>query len=73
MDKHERMIKEHFSNSHTIQQAMKPDERIVCTNATVVMDGRGELSYFDNEGGICLIEEEGRVLPFVRRGNDGEK
>lgn len=45
-------------NRLAIQQAMKPDERIVCTNATVVMDGNERLSYFDNDKAVCLIEED---------------
>lgn len=45
-------------NLLAIQSAMKPDERIVCTNATVVMDSRGELSYFRNDTPICIIMED---------------
>lgn len=41
-----------------IPSAMKPDERIVCTNATVIMDGKGNISYFNNETAICVIGEE---------------
>ena len=40
-----------------VEAALKADERIVCTNATVVMDGRGELSYFDNDAAIVIIQE----------------
>ena len=44
-------------NRLAIEAAMKPDERIVCENATVVMDAAGNLSYFDNEIPVCLIKE----------------
>lgn len=38
-----------------ILQAMKPDEQIVCTNATVVMDSKGNLSYFNNDSVVSII------------------
>lgn len=45
-------------NAAAMKIAMKPDERIVCRNATVIMDGKGNISYFNNETAICLIGEE---------------
>ena len=41
-----------------IPSALKQDERIVCTNATVIMDGKGNISYFNNETAICVIGED---------------
>jgi hypothetical protein len=45
-------------NRFAIEQAMKHDEEIVCTNATVVMDSNGNLSYFNNDNLVCMISEE---------------
>ena len=52
-------------NKHTIRQALKPDERIVCENATVIMDGQENLSYFNNDGAICLMNSSENVLIFA--------
>lgn len=45
-------------NRLAMERALKPDERIVCTNATVVMDSREELSYFRNDTPVCVIDTE---------------
>lgn len=46
-------------NLLAIQAAMKPTERIVCTNATVVMDAVTErISYFNNDTSVCVIGTE---------------
>ena len=46
-------------HSLAIMQAIKPDERIVCTNATVIMDSKGNISYFRNDTPVCLVNTEG--------------
>ena len=33
---------------------IKPDEKIVCTNATVIEDSKGEISWFDNDKPLCV-------------------
>lgn len=45
-------------NLLAIKAAMKPDERIVCTNATVVMDRNERISYFRNDTQVCVIWKE---------------
>lgn len=37
---------------------LKPDEKIVCANATVVEDGKGEISWFDNDKPLCIAAKE---------------
>lgn len=46
-------------NAEAIRMALKHDERIVCTNATVVMDGKGNISYFRNDTPVCVIDTRG--------------
>jgi len=45
-------------NLLAIKAAMKPDERIVCTNATVIVDSNDRISYFRNDTPVCMIGEE---------------
>ena len=45
-------------NLLAIKAAMKPDERIVCTNATVVMDSNENISYFRNDTPVCVIGKD---------------
>ena len=45
--------------NHTIMNmALKADEKIVCTNATVIMDSKGNLSYYRNNTPMCVITED---------------
>lgn len=45
-------------NLLAIKATIKPDERIVCTNATVVMDSNDRVSYFRNDTPVCVIGKE---------------
>lgn len=49
-------------NLLAIKAAMKPDERIVCTDATVVMDSKGNISYFRNDTPVCVIWKEMKTI-----------
>lgn len=33
---------------------LKPDEKIVCVNATVIEDSNGVISWFDNNKPLCI-------------------
>lgn len=45
-------------NVLALKMALKKDEEVVCTNATVVMDKNGNLSYFDNDNLLTIIAKE---------------
>lgn len=46
-------------NFIAIQQALKPDEKIVCTNATVAVDQSGNVTaWFNNDVPVCLLSEK---------------
>ena len=38
--------------------SLKYDEEIVCRNATVVVDSKGNISWFDNDVPLCIITDE---------------
>lgn len=40
------------------EKIMKDDEKIVCRNATVLMDSKGNLSYINNESVLCYLAED---------------
>lgn len=40
------------------EKVMKDDEKIVCRNATVLMDSKGNLSYINNESVLCYLTED---------------
>ena len=41
-----------------IEMSLKHDEEIVCRNATVVVDSRGNISWFDNDVPLCIITKD---------------
>ena len=45
-------------NLAVMNMALKSDEQIVCTNATVIMDSKGNLSYYRNDAPVCVITED---------------
>lgn len=45
-------------NPKAIEMALKPNERIVCTNATVAVDENGNVSaWFRNDVPLVIVEE----------------
>lgn len=55
------MIQQYFDknlNKAAIESALKPDEEIVCENATVIADKNGNISWIDNKVPICVITKE---------------
>lgn len=47
-------------NQLAIEQILKHDEEIVCRNATVLVDSRGEITWIDNNKPLCIaVNEEG--------------
>ena len=45
-------------NRMAIESSLKYDEEIVCENATVVVDSKGNISWFDNNIPLCVITED---------------
>lgn len=45
-------------NQLAIDGIIKPDERIVCRNATVTEDSRGQVSWIDNDKPLCIAANE---------------
>ena len=45
-------------NHAIMNMALKADEKIVCTNATVIMDSNGNMSYYRNDTPVCVITED---------------
>lgn len=45
-------------NQKAIEMSLKHDEEIVCRNATVVIDSKGNVSWFDNGVPLCVITED---------------
>ena len=45
-------------NQKAIEISLKHDEKIVCRNATVVVDSKGNISWFDNTTPLCVITED---------------
>lgn len=45
-------------NQKAIEMSLKHDEEIVCRNATVVVDSKGNISWFDNDIPLCIMTED---------------
>lgn len=46
-------------NRTMIEQSLRYDEKIACKNATVVVDGEGNVSaWFDNDHPVVVIQED---------------
>ena len=45
-------------NQKAIEMSLKHDEEIVCRNATVVVDGKGNISWFNNDVPLRVITED---------------
>lgn len=46
-------------NRMAILSSLRKDETIVCENATVVVDGNGNFSFWvDNDVPLCIIEKD---------------
>lgn len=45
-------------NQKAIEMSLKHDEEIVCQNATVVVDSKGNISWLDNNVPLCVITED---------------
>ena len=43
---------------HRLAYPLKADGKIVCANATVVEDSKGEISWFDNDKPLCVAAKE---------------
>lgn len=44
-------------NRAAIESSLKHDEKIVCENATVVVDSNGNISWFNNDVPLCVIAD----------------
>lgn len=49
---------DNYLNRAVIESSLKPDEEIVCDNATVIADKNGNISWIDNSVPICVIPKE---------------
>lgn len=45
-------------NQKAIEMSLKHDEEIICRNATVVVDGKGNISWFNNGVPLCVMAED---------------
>ena len=45
-------------NEMAIEQSLKHDEEIVCRNATVIVDSKGNISWIDNQIPLPIIVED---------------
>ena len=45
-------------NALAIEGILKHDEQIVCRNATVIVDNRGQISWIDNDKPLCIAAKE---------------
>lgn len=55
------MIVQYFDkelNRAAIESSLKHDEEIVCENATVIVDKKGNISWIDNDVPLCVITKE---------------
>ena len=45
-------------NRMAIESSLKYDETLVCENATVIADSKGNISWINNDIPICVFEKE---------------
>lgn len=45
-------------NQKAIEMSLKHDEEIVCRDATVIVDSKGNISWFDNSVPLRVITED---------------
>ena len=45
-------------NALAIEGILKHDEQIVCRNATVLVDSKGEITWIDNDKPLCIAAKE---------------